>query len=256
MSNEAEHSLRAYATKRGLRVRRRVEVFLGANDPAVLATNFSHDGRQFRLLASSSTLVLICKAALPVFFSVGQRHPTLITTEPVAVAGLEDVPPIFVSAGFQAAVQAWLRVESNRDALRHLDLREHESLHAARNDTMFVFRPNRRIGSAVDALINFANVCATDAHAKPTFSLPEGFADLETFAHSWAIHDDDERELAVKRLTAAQRATLRRAIVPRLKDIDRYLDDYGRNHPLTDPARRLQALGELGAELARDLSDD
>lgn len=66
-------------------------------------------------------------------------------------------------------------------------------------------------------------------------NVPEDLRHLVPFAERWGIGDDVDRNAAVDRATAAERAELERAIAPADARITAWLDSF-RQQPMTDEA--------------------
>jgi hypothetical protein len=250
MTNSSERSLRAFARRRKLRVQSCMVVYLHPSEVALVAVNVRHKDRKCRMMASADRLVLTGKVEVPVFFSVGAIHPMLITTSAVDI-GTDAALRVYASPGFEAAVRDWLRNERHLEKVLALRLRLGESLHVARNETMLVFRPDRDIDDALEnftALLEVISATRPNMKRATTYLLPEGFRDLESIAARWATQDDGDREDSLRRAGAKVRAQLLAAILPRLDDINDYLDH--QRQPFSEEAIRLQTIGELGAELA------
>lgn len=244
-----EQWIRAFASKRRLRVQRCFDVYLPPEDPATLQVKLFFRKRRYWLVASRTRVVLTGKAEVPVFFSVGAMNHALLTTEPVATqTGGQQV--YAARAGFEKAVRDWLQLSAHFKLIEGLGLRPGESLHVARNASMLVILPDRNVDPTFVSFTRLLEAVSEPARqiTRRGPLLPPEFAELEPIARKWAIPDDEEREDALRRAGARSRARLKAAIVPRLDDIDRYMDV--QDVPLSDKSMRIQQLGELGAELA------
>lgn len=250
MPNGTALLLHAFAKRRGLRVRSCFEVYLDPADPATTVVSLAHRNRRYRLMTSVTKIVLSVKVEVPVFFSVGVPHPTLITRSPILRTVPAGSAQIFASSGFEDQVREWLKVRQRFSSIRSLALRPGESLHVARNESILVVLSDRDIEQSLETFASFLDSISKETnHETAQFFLPREFADLEPLARDWVIQDDVDRIQALENASAEEREKLRSVIAPRLRDIDHYLEKLDPREPLADEAIRLQALGELGAEL-------
>lgn len=241
--------LEEWAAREKLRPRACLDIYMDPRDPALRRVRYQHAGRSFILQASASRLIVTGKLASPVFFSVGQPHPALLTNVPLSIPSAPNRPTVFGSMGFTRAVRSWLERRDRLEALQAFRLVQGESLHVARNESLLVMAASRDIRGVSDMMIALVGPANDIGDSRSDATLPAGFQDLEPLASRWVIPDDSERNDRLTTISRRERTRLRRILEPRLTASDEFLSRCEGPGPLPDDVIRLQCLGELGAEL-------
>jgi hypothetical protein len=205
------------------------------------------DGIKFKVYAYTQRIEIEVKAAISLQFSVNL---------PDNICGAKKRLnhgfgyKIFTSHAQDSSILSCLNLI--KDVLQNLQLKSNEGIFIYRNGVQLVVDKSRDIIPEISILRGLKKILESNFPESPEIfdpsNIPSDLQDLVPFLTEWAISDDDEREIKIRKSSKVKLKRIVDIVSPKMDIINNYLDSFD-SDPMPFEATLIGNLAELVSEL-------